>query len=339
MSSTANKDVAYEDIAGGCSSEFLYIMTGRKTENLYTNMIQTQGRSSAQFMKDFTSAFFGEAEMRQRKVSGEDQILADRIQRHSIFNQTETEENKNRLRRNIFRRKLLGRKDATPADAESIQKIDRQRAATEALLENLEIAHETTGRLEGSIKRVRYITGLPRWDDVQEKINAINFEKALPSPLFTADERRTVKARLIKRLEKWDNVAIPKIYKAFSKKYSAAAVDLYAKIEAALNSGGLLTATSKEFVPKNVSSFLGLNDESLNEGIAENHVYTVLGTEFRDGNRFIKLKNPWGMGSLEYSRKGSGYSRDIKRSNTDDRGIFFIELNDFMAKFALLSKN
>ena len=87
----------------------------------------------------------------------------------------------------------------------------------------------------------------------------------------------------------------------------------------------------------------GLNGESESEGLVEGHAYTVLGTKEMGGKKFIKLRNPWARGTLQYVRtKGPDgkekIRRELKKDYTDD-GIFFMELNEFIARVSELKVN
>ena len=60
-------------------------------------------------------------------------------------------------------------------------------------------------------------------------------------------------------------------------------------------------------------------------GLVGKHVYTVLKTYTRNGERFIQLRNPWGSGEPRQNHDG-----------TDD-GVFVMRWNDFMQTFKHLS--
>ncbi|MDR1954080.1 MAG: hypothetical protein LBQ21_06370 [Clostridiales Family XIII bacterium] len=366
MPDPADREVAYKDIDGGHAYDFIYVMTGQeyKRNDIHGDTAPPSEQTSEQFMKRFAESFFSDMEFRHMKEEENHaalKALRDELKdRRDVFQeinkptadaeliqimQNTVEELERRyevIRRNAFRRKLLGIKKPVTADEKPVttdekpvtaddEKISAQRNAVEALLGSLKIGHEGKGKHKKTKKTVHYMSGLPRWEEVQERLAATDFDKALPSPLFTEEERNIIKVRLIRKLEKWDNATIPKIYKAFSGIYSANAEERYQEIEDALKSGKLVTASSKTYVPEDVAGAGGLNSEHLHAGIVERHAYTILGTEIKDGNRFIRVKNPWGSGSMEYFRKKDEFSSEMQQ--TDDRGIFLIELNDFMEKF------
>ena len=79
----------------------------------------------------------------------------------------------------------------------------------------------------------------------------------------------------------------------------------------------------------------GLNGEAEDAGLVGAHGYTILGTQEMDGKKFIKLRNPWASGTMQYIRTvgpdGGKIHREMNRSYSTD-GIFFMELNEFIAK-------
>jgi hypothetical protein len=57
------------------------------------------------------------------------------------------------------------------------------------------------------------------------------------------------------------------------------------------------------------------------------HQYAVLGVSVRDGQRLVKLRNPWGY-------QGAGASLNVGK---EERGIFFMRLEDFTTYFPVLN--
>lgn len=114
-------------------------------------------------------------------------------------------------------------------------------------------------------------------------------------------------------------------------RYSAKAKALYKDIDEQLKAGRLLGANTAIFVPKDISDKGGLNREALKDGLAENHAYSLLDVETRpNGQRFIKLRNPWGRFTREYDKQGKARAVDEENGSN---GVFLVELNDFMANF------
>jgi hypothetical protein len=80
-----------------------------------------------------------------------------------------------------------------------------------------------------------------------------------------------------------------------------------AQLERALSNGGAVVALSKPWEPSV-------------RGVVADHAYTVLGVEQRDGETFVKLRNPWG-------------EREPGHDGRDD-GIFELPVSKFLGAFA-----
>ena len=106
----------------------------------------------------------------------------------------------------------------------------------------------------------------------------------------------------------------------------------YTNIQEMLKKGYHLNAASMRFAK---GKGKGLNGESEDDGFVGGHGYTILGTQEMDGKKFIKLRNPWASGTLRYIRMpeqgGGKIEREMNESSSTD-GIFFMELNEFIAR-------
>jgi hypothetical protein len=82
-----------------------------------------------------------------------------------------------------------------------------------------------------------------------------------------------------------------------------------------------------------VADTYGTEKKYLRTGIADNHVYTVLGTQEEDGHRYVILRNPWA--DTEY--ENGAYQTDVDddgdgRVDGND-GIFRMRIEDFKRLF------
>lgn len=85
------------------------------------------------------------------------------------------------------------------------------------------------------------------------------------------------------------------------------AAAIYKKLKALDDAGAAVVALSKPWEP-------------ISQGLVGDHAYTVLGVEERGGERFVKLRNPWG-------------EREPGRDGKDD-GLFSMPLEKFLHAFA-----
>ena len=62
----------------------------------------------------------------------------------------------------------------------------------------------------------------------------------------------------------------------------------------------------------------------------------------KDGNRFVNLRNPWAEGVLQYTKvtqPDGSVSYTSRKISGDTRGMFYMELNDFLSKVSHLDIN
>ena len=130
-------------------------------------------------------------------------------------------------------------------------------------------------------------------------------------------------------------------HRSESGKYTKFAIEEYEYIQEVLKEGGNITYGIHQFSKK--EGFLMAGGPVEKEGISEGHAYSVIGTEEMDGKKFIKLRNPWAGGTMQYSRtKGPDGKERIHRNRNeseDTDGIFFVELNEFIAKGESITVN
>lgn len=145
------------------------------------------------------------------------------------------------------------------------------------------------------------------------------------------------KKRLIHLLEAHEFKDIPQIDHAGIIErnehgvYSNSMIDLYNEIQEALKAGKTVCCGTKDFDGRQS----GRNGETEANGMVGNHAYTILGCEERHGHKFIRLRNPWNTGVLEYVKitepDGTVHFTSSQRKHliTKDTGIFLLELADF----------
>jgi hypothetical protein len=189
-------------------------------------------------------------------------------------------------------------------------------------------------------RTVSYYSDALRQEEFRAAIENAEFSE-LPDEYFTAEEKDALKKRLLKRCAKMGGV--PVIYKAFSGNYSAGAEDIYNGIKEATESGRPVAASTLAYAPKGIAGADGLNSEHLSGGIAQGHSYTVLGVETRGDHRLVRLRNPWGTGTVSYSKKTktaeAARETERKLSYEDNEGFFLMELNDFIAAFSSITSS
>lgn len=110
--------------------------------------------------------------------------------------------------------------------------------------------------------------------------------------------------------------------KSFSGFYSVKKMELYNDIEKGLANNQLLTAGTPAHSPEN----------PIMTGLHAGHAYSVLAVrQDESGNRFVKLRNPWGHGGMMYENPNDN---STVKSDHSYKAIFEVELNDFYNNFA-----
>lgn len=151
--------------------------------------------------------------------------------------------------------------------------------------------------------------------------------------------RKSIADRMVKELKKDSDVILA--YRPFSvrksnksgirkERYTHRAKEFYQSIEDAIARGKIVTASTVDY-RKN-------GDRAKKEGLVEGHAYSVLGTEEKDGgkyiSKYIRVRNPWGEYERVYNKNGRAQIAPDKHG-----GTFLMELNDFMANFNELEIN
>ena len=192
----------------------------------------------------------------------------------------------------------------------------------------------------------------------------------IPSPIYIEDIEETIEAELAKQapilkamLEGYRNAGMgdctmqqvkefvlnklltgackTAVHRPMSGKYTDFAVEQYEKIQQALDHGLPVNIGTKRFLPEGMKAS-GKNGESEQGGLVENHAYSVVGVMEKDGNRFVKLRNPWAEGVLQYTKvtqPDGSVSYTSRKISGDTRGMFYMELNDFLSKVSHLDIN
>ncbi|MBQ3546045.1 MAG: hypothetical protein IJA34_13850 [Lachnospiraceae bacterium] len=127
------------------------------------------------------------------------------------------------------------------------------------------------------------------------------------------------------------------MHKEFSGKYNEKALDIFENVKNRLERKEVITVGIKgETIEKD--RLKALNDS----GIRVGHAYAVLGCYERGKNKFVTLRDPYGLFRREYEKtKYSDGEKEYKKVNaskislagTDTMGTFNMELNDFLATF------
>ena len=123
--------------------------------------------------------------------------------------------------------------------------------------------------------------------------------------------------------------------------YTNYAVDVYNYINTALEVGSSINIGTRQFLKDGLQA-TGKNGESEQGGIVERHAYSVIGVTERDGNRFVQLRNPWSSGEMQYQKITQPDGTVTYRSksvDTEMKGQFYMELNDFISKTEFMDLN
>ncbi len=123
--------------------------------------------------------------------------------------------------------------------------------------------------------------------------------------------------------------------KSFSGEYSKEALSVFDAIRKNVERGALITAGTREFKEKGESK--GNAGETMVEGLAGKHAYTILGVAESVVNgknvKLIKLRNPWGYFVPEYQFDVETGTMDMESSYEKTNGVFYLELSTFLDKF------
>ncbi len=118
--------------------------------------------------------------------------------------------------------------------------------------------------------------------------------------------------------------------------YTPQAIDTYNTIKEAVDKKIEIAAGTEVFSKLGVG--LNSHGERINSGIVMHHVFTIVDCFNKDNHFYVTLRNPWGHGILQYTKKTGADGKakiingfKVKKDKND--GYFNVELNDFMNSF------
>jgi hypothetical protein len=181
-------------------------------------------------------------------------------------------------------------------------------------------------------------TGVPMREDILKMYNdeSMNLteEEAKKLNDIVAGGSEFYDKMLNKIRERVPNDSSYNNYKRFSGHYTPETEKLFNKIKDSIAHSQPVSCSTKVFYKEGKGK--GVNDEHMDGGIAEMHVYTVLGTVKRktksEERLYIKLRNPWGHTVRQYEKKSTD-NVSHKEAGKGTDGIFLMEMNDFLTKF------
>ena len=340
-----SEKTSYEQIVGGDSQDFVEILTGKESEKKkYLSF-----KRRPEFYKIVTDTMTGAV---QKEM---DALL------HISSENKENEEFKGAFTRfskeagEDTAKKLLELTKNHPKEIESIIKLVNQvfRTFSSSIIEQF---YETDWMSDDDKIRAKKPVYL---EDIQkvmrQKINECFFKSnGKVKHRFGNQYKPVLDAmveRMLHRIEEEqderldsgnpeDEARVQFVHSTESKKYSKFAEREFKDIQESLKRGDNLTITTNKFAG---SSRFGLNGEGQKDGLVELHAYTVLGTHEMDGRKFVKLRNPWAKSIVRYIRTVNPDGTETFQRETDNSdgtdGIFFLELNEFIAKTEFLGVN
>lgn len=122
------------------------------------------------------------------------------------------------------------------------------------------------------------------------------------------------------------------MYRSMSGQYTKRALIEYDRIQNALKKKIPISFGTRQFLPEGVKAS-GLNGESEQGGMVENHAYSLIGTSEKDGKFFVRVRNPWGSGEMGYKtiKNPDGTTSLVPHKiSAKTSGIFDMELNHFL---------
>lgn len=176
--------------------------------------------------------------------------------------------------------------------------------------------------------------GLYTIEEMRDYVNALDYRTLPEISGLTQEQNLLIKEGFVKALKDLylDEATTTLNHKAFSGKYTPYAVEIFEQIQKAQEEGKIMTAsTLNKF--RSQQSGAGLNGEGMEMGLASEHVYTLLGVKQMDNNRYVMLRNPWGIGIRAYERDTKTGVINRERKDEGTHGIFLLELNEFLDHF------
>ncbi|MDD6039084.1 MAG: C2 family cysteine protease [bacterium] len=133
-----------------------------------------------------------------------------------------------------------------------------------------------------------------------------------------------------------NNPTIKLLHRPESGEYTIFAREQYDSIRAALEEKKAVVAATRQFLPEGTNA-IGLNGETEQGGLSENHAYTVVDVMEKDGVRFVQLRNPWAHGELGYQKTTYADGKETLTTHameTNTGGHFYMEWNHFLSRIA-----
>ncbi len=115
--------------------------------------------------------------------------------------------------------------------------------------------------------------------------------------------------------------------------------DVVRDITGALKKKRLVTAGTRENFIQNTGTdpYSGSGQETRERGLSSTHGYTVLGIEKNNGVYYIRLRNPWGLNTVEHIRNELTGKASIREAQEKHYGSFVLDLKTFVTYFRDIS--
>lgn len=326
---TPPPDRQYKDITGGTGSDFVFTMTGHATQK---NPLVEGTHINPNLLEIARNNTLAAVAIRDFVTVGMAQLLGiAHVDYPQPFQplpapQIETEEAKiSREAQNTALEQTANA--AMEAYTQHLIHVQEITTGIESALAHIINPHTVTGRT--SYGTLNYAQKMMTIDEMNTLILRTNFHHF---PDSVGDN--TAKQALLNRIIFLAHTELNSIlhHAAFSGTYGQTALTCYQRIEAATGNQ-IITAGTYKFVPANIIGAGGLNAEHVPDGLAEGHEYAVLGVVEIAPHRFVKLRNPWGSGTREYSQAPDA-TVTRRRKDEGTEGIFLLELNEFVSTFS-----
>lgn len=124
------------------------------------------------------------------------------------------------------------------------------------------------------------------------------------------------------------------LHRPESGEYTIFAQEQYDLVRAALEEKKAVVAATRQFLPEGTNA-IGLNGETEQGGLSENHAYSVVDVMEKDGVRFVQLRNPWAHGELGYQKTTYSDGKETLTTHameTNTGGHFYMEWNHFLSR-------
>ena len=161
-------------------------------------------------------------------------------------------------------------------------------------------------------------------EDAEEFFTKLDYKELPDIPGYDEMRNLEIKRNFVEKMKDAfvNDKGAPLQYRAFSGKYT----------ETAEEAGKVMVASTVASF-KSPEVVKGLNGEAMEIGLAATHAYTLLGVKQLGENKYIKLRNPWSVGTRAYEQNTVTGNIHRKRKDSGTHGIFLLELNEFMTHF------